>query len=320
DAAPTGQTLVAVPLPAGSTTVSVLALDATGREGRPWRAPAPFERPGLEPVGPADDPWREVRNVKDGSILVRVPPTERFVMGTDDLTEGGVRFDPGATPERYRPHAVTLSRGFYLGRVEVTRAQVDRWHLEARGHVRPERPLVIVRDGWRRGEFPLRDDEPAVQVSWHDARAYCEWAGLRLPTEAEWEWAARGPQGFPFPWGTTLPEDAPAGNLSEGTPQLGGHDGYAFLAPVGSYPRGASWCRALDLSGNVSEWVADWFGAFGPEPLVDPVGPPDGRRRVVRGGSWDNTFDMNRAYVRMAFAPEQRDITIGFRVAADAPP
>ncbi|MCO5167191.1 MAG: bifunctional serine/threonine-protein kinase/formylglycine-generating enzyme family protein [Planctomycetes bacterium] len=304
-----------VPLPApGAATLRVRALAPDGRPSPERRLE--LTRLGLEPVGPDDDPGKVVRNVKDGSLLVRVP-AGTFELGTDDhLTAPGEPFDVGVRkePDRYTPHQVQLSRAFYIGQTELTRGRLARWHRDVRGGDRP--PVAIDHHG--QTFVSSGDDEPAARVSWLEAQEYCAWAGLRLPTEAEWEWAARGPEGHRFPWGERLPPRAVA-NMSDGAMQEGG-DGHAFLAPVGAYhPLGATWCDALDMAGNVSEWVADWYAPFTKERQVDPTGPPTGTRRVVKGGSWLNGLEMNRAYVRMFRPVDHLDPTIGLRVAADSP-
>jgi len=156
-------------------------------------------------------------------------------------------------------HTVALGH-FWIDRTEVTNAQYQQ--CVAAGVC--QSPAVC-----DRGEPPLQAtpeaNHPVVCVTWHEAQAYCEWAGARLPTEAEWEYAARGPGGNVYPWGNTFDGtlsnycdvncDKPSANTAV-------DDGHAQSAPVGSYPRGASWCGALDLVGNVFEWTADWIGDY----------------------------------------------------------
>jgi formylglycine-generating enzyme len=183
---------------------------------------------------------------------------------------------------------------------------------------------------WRHPEGPQSDlasrgDHPVVHVSHDDSLAYCSWAGVRLPSEAEWEFAARGGlEGRAFPWGDDLEPggrhrmnvwqgDFPARNTIE--------DGYAGTAPVDSFP--ANGYGLHNTTGNVWEWTADWFdeGWYRISPQEDPSGPPTGSRRVTRGGSYICHASYCRRYrvsARSANLPDDATGNIGFRVAADA--
>ncbi len=162
------------------------------------------------------------------------------------------------------------------------------------------------------------DDLPASCVNWNQAAAYCEWAGARLPTEAEWEYGARGIDGRRYPWGDEI--DSSRLNYCDANCELpkrndGVDDGYAETAPVGSYPDGASWIGALDMSGNVWEWTADWFGPYSSERQGDPLGSDTGDRKVARGGSWHTSADHARSALRTYSDPERSIDHVGFRCA-----
>jgi formylglycine-generating enzyme required for sulfatase activity len=147
------------------------------------------------------------------------------------------------------------------------------------------------------------EGNPAACVTWYEAEAYARWRGGRLPTEAEWEYAARGPQSLVYPWGNDF--DPSLCNMVDGT----------GLMPIGSYPAGASWVGAEDMAGNVMEWVQDWLGPYAEDPAVDPAGPETGRVKVEKGGWWGAPFFTARsAYRHFEDPPGYQDAHIGFRV------
>ncbi len=167
------------------------------------------------------------------------------------------------------------------------------------------------------------DDQPVVGVDWFDAHAYCASLGRRLPTEAEWELACRGTDGRRWPWG-----DAWEWGLANTGGEKRGHDGldpgvekdgWIYPAPVGSLPDGRSPSGCDDMAGNVSEWVADWYGEdyYGMSPDADPTGPADGSQRVIRGGSSQSYPSAVRCAARSHFEPGYRTFNLGFRCAGD---
>ena len=152
---------------------------------------------------------------------------------------------------------------------------------------------------------------PALYVTWHEAVGFCTSQGRRLPTEAEWEKAARGPNGLLFPWGDRAPDSERA--------MFGQHHVHEIpiLAAVDSHDAGRSPYGVHHMAGNVAEWVQDWFGLdyYAYMPGKNPIGPASGRYKGVRGGSWKSKVVMLRTATRSGFAPDQRSATIGFRCA-----
>jgi formylglycine-generating enzyme required for sulfatase activity len=219
----------------------------------------------------------------DDALLVYLP-SGTFEMGNDANTAEDVE----------KPaHTVNLD-AYWIYRYEVTNAQY----------------ALCVRSGGCRDLVNSQflhstsyQQHPVVYVSWYDAADYCQWAGGRLPTEAEWENAARGPDGFLYPWGNNSP-----------TNQLANYQG-AGTVPVGSYPDGASDYGAQDMAGNVWEWVSDWFSRsyYNSGIVNNPTGPDDGINKVVRDGSWANMPYYLRTTNRDWIEPETTSHSRGFR-------
>jgi formylglycine-generating enzyme required for sulfatase activity len=154
---------------------------------------------------------------------------------------------------------------------------------------------------------------PINCVTWEEARVFCQWDGRRLPTEAEWEFGARGTSDRAYPWGIDKSCDRAVLARYAGGPCAGS------VGPlvVGSFASGASPEGILDLAGNAAEWVADWAGSYSAAPLLDPKGPANGAVKILRGGSWDNNWSAGLAYARMGMTPTARG-SWGFRCARDA--
>jgi formylglycine-generating enzyme required for sulfatase activity/predicted esterase len=294
---------------------AAIILGACGRASFPSDRPAPRVSP------------------KDGMVQLYVP-AGRFIMGSGD--SDALAFDV----EKPR-HKVYLD-AYWIDKTEVTNAMFARFVAETgyltlaerekwgftynqftKSFERPEGAQ------WRHPRGPGSDivgmeDYPVRQVAREDAFAYATWAGRRLPTEAEWEKAARGTDGRTYPWGdipiTGHLANYADRNLSVDGMDNGADDGYAFAAPVGSYPAGASPYGALDMAGNVMERVLDRFAAdyYSASPGRNPAGPGTGLEFVYRGGSWHDT----KAYVRCAFrywfTADARSDRGGFRLAETA--
>jgi formylglycine-generating enzyme required for sulfatase activity len=163
------------------------------------------------------------------------------------------------------------------------------------------------------------EEHPVAMVSWHGADGYCTNVGGRLPTEAQWEYAARGATGNLYPWGNDF--GCARGNFDDETafddfviPGGMGCDGYDTTAPVGSFPVGASWAGVLDLSGNVWEWTADWYSDYSAARQDNPTGQVTGDLKVLRGGGWSNSVMLSlRGAYRYREDPFVRTAGFGFR-------
>ncbi len=192
---------------------------------------------------------------------------------------------------------------FYIDRYEVTTGRYAMF-LAATGAARPP-------DGWDTLDPGVGGELPVVGVDWHDASAYCRWAGGRLPTESEWEKAARGTDARRYPWGDASPTLDHANHLNTSPEAYGGG-----LTKVGSHPAGRSPFGVHDLAGNASEWVADWYSeSFPAGDVRNPKGPETGTARVIRGGGRFDPPDRLAATKRFHGPPDLRADDIGFRCA-----
>ena len=204
-------------------------------------------------------------------------------------------------------HTVALD-GFWLDRTEVTNAQYRQ--CVAAG--------MCSTSEYEDDSKYNGDNRPVVGVDRDDAGDYCQWAGARLPTEAEWEYAARGPEGRVYPWGD--PFDRTKLNFCDKNCEASHadksvDDGYERRSPVGSYADGASWVGALDMAGNVWEWMADWYGEYPSGIQVNPTGPASGNSKVLRGGSWYDALSDVRGAARDEDKIGYGDDDVGFRCA-----
>jgi formylglycine-generating enzyme required for sulfatase activity len=233
---------------------------------------------------------------------------------------GSTDADDQADSDEKPQHTVYLD-AFWIDRTEVTNAQF-RQCVEAGACQAP------ATCDWGEPSYGGQGqaDRPVVCVNWNQAQAYCQWAGARLPTEAEWEKAARGTDGQRFPWGDDLELDGTRLNFCDRNCEntgndAGVNDGYARTAPVGTYPAGASPYGALDMAGNVWEWVADSYGGdyYAGSPQRNPQGPGSGSDKVLRGGAWDRNWSNVRAANRNPYDPKFRGYNVGFRCVALSP-
>jgi formylglycine-generating enzyme required for sulfatase activity len=202
-------------------------------------------------------------------------------------------------------HVVSLN-DYYIDKFEVTTAQ----YREFIAHHNKPAPKF-----WEAVDLQVHATRPVAGVTWFDADAYCRAYGKRLPTEAEWEKAARGADGREFPWG----DDSPTAKHAN-FDHCCEWKGYGSYSPVGSYEPGKSPYGVYDLAGNVWEWVADWYDLqyYSSTPAANPPGPHKEGKKVQRGGSWNYPARELRAAWRGRDPPTEQDRDVGFRCAQDA--
>jgi formylglycine-generating enzyme required for sulfatase activity len=264
-------------------------------------APAPAPEPAKLQINPTLERVR-YSNFKNslGNEMLFIPSGE-FVMGSEA---------PDASPTERPVAKVAVSR-FFLSRYLLTNAAYEEFDPS---HLRKRMPGA-------------GDRYPVVHVSSIDAIKFCQWLSsrerkkYRLPTEAEWEYAARGTDGRKFPWGNYQNRGDLANFADRNTVFAWSDreldDGYAETSPVGVYPLGASPFGLEDMAGNVWEWCLDYYGPYTPAAKVNPRGPTAGSRRVYRGGSWKSRFNSLRATVRNSNAPSFSCNDLGFRIACE---
>lgn len=274
----------------------------------PTAAPPPTATPTPAPT--ATQAFEIAVNEKDSASMVWVPPGE-FIMGSDPAA------DPYFWGAEAPTHTVTLS-GYWIYQYEVTNAMYAAC-VDEKACPIPEQVKSRTRKSYYND--PQFASYPVVYVDWTSAQSYCRWAGGGLPTEAQWEKAARGEDGRLFPWGQTLDAGNVANLCDSNCPTSpndpGIDDTFRDTAPVGSFPNGRSPYGLYDAAGNAWEWVFDWFQEtyYQVSPLEDPPGPNGGKYRVIRGGSFDNATAGQRAVVRYAVRPDIGLDTVGFRCA-----
>lgn len=246
-----------------------------------------------------------------GTVFADHPVRERDPVAMVTIAEGSFLRGSGTETGRAdeRPRRTIHLGAFMIDKYEVTNAQYLTF-IAATGH---KEPFNVYGTG---SLFDVKDIEnlPVVQVTWHDAADYCQWVGKRLPTEAEWEKAARGTDGRSYPWGDKTPSPTRV-NFDR--------DWVATetLLPVGSLPDGASFYGVHDMSGNAREWVQDWYAKdyYQIAPNLNPKGPETGLLKVIRGGSWHSFGSDIRTAARGKGGFALKTHGIGFRCARDVP-
>ncbi|MEK9162934.1 MAG: formylglycine-generating enzyme family protein [Chloroflexota bacterium] len=261
----------------------------------PTRSPIP---PTLTPAPlPSSTPAVSSTQVstKDGMVLIYIPAGD-FLMGSADS-------DKEANSDEKPQHKVYLD-AFWIDKTEVTNVMYARCVQAGACQTLFETKSFARSSYYTNAQFK---DFPVIYVSWDDAGKYCKWAERRLPTEAEWEKAARGAIGRLYPWG----DDPPNPSLLNFNKNVGD------TTQVGKYPDGASTYGVLDMAGNVWEWVADWYDEkyYSKSPNRNPDGPASGGFGILRGGAWVTEPNYVRAAQRLKVAFDFRDSIVGFRCA-----
>ena len=282
-----------VPLPAGKPITTKV----------PAAAVKPPQTPRVPAVTP--NPQEERKQFQD---FVTSLGTEMRFIPSAVFTLGSAA--PGAPINEQPATRVTLSR-FYLSRFPITNGEYEKFDPAHRSR----------RGGW------ADDRHPVIYVSSLEAIRFCQWLSLRerrkfrLPTEAEWEYAAKGAEGYTYPWGEatglgTVANFADA-NTTFAWRDPAVNDGYAETSPVGAYPAGKSRANVEDLAGNVWEWCQDWYGNYGGRECANPKGAKAGTQRVYRGGSWKSRFASLKTTSRGYNLPSYASNDVGFRVVCE---
>jgi formylglycine-generating enzyme required for sulfatase activity len=270
--------------------------------------PPPVQKPSTPPTQPPAKTPSQPQPTGEHPGMVRIPAGE-FTMGSLDN-------DASSSKDEHPQHTVYLDE-YWIDQYEVTNRQYKQF-CDATSRSYPSDPKFSGMDN----HFTNYPDYPVVNVSWDDASAYARWAGNRLPTEAEWEKAARGTDGRKYPWGNDEPD---AGGFYRanysGTDSISARrDGFRYTSPVGSYERGKSSYGCYDMAGNVWEWCSDWYDEnyYGRSSDRNPQGASSGSSRAFRGGCWINYAWVLRCAYRYWGGPAGRWNGLGFRCARSA--
>ncbi|NPV40594.1 MAG: SUMF1/EgtB/PvdO family nonheme iron enzyme [Anaerolineae bacterium] len=271
-----------------AATLTAIPSITPGGQAAQAELPRPLSTPLPAPAGSA----QAAVTAADGMALVYVPAGE-FIMGS-------TKYDRDLETNEVPQRTVYLD-AFWISRTQVTNAMFARCvsagacQYSASDKTNP------------RYQDPAYADHPVVYVSWQAAESYCEWSGGRLPTAAEWEKAARGVQGQKYPWGDAAPS----------VETVNTNNTVGDTTPVGQYPAGASPYGALDMGGNVREWVWDWYDPYYYQyaPDRNPAGPAIGEKKVLKGSSFSDTYRYARPANRLAHDPASPGVNRGFRCA-----
>ncbi|MEX2607588.1 MAG: DUF4838 domain-containing protein [Kiritimatiellia bacterium] len=286
---PVSQEETAIILPTQSVRVEAIAKNPGFNPDRELEPEAVRQSPQIRLTGEGT-----AVNERDGSELVWIPAGE-FLRGSE----------PGVGGSDEWPRRAIQLDGYWIAKYPVTLGQFKKY-IEATGQ---EMPVMPWGQGMMLDPIASEDEYPAL-MSWYEAEEYAKWAGAHLPTEAQWEKAARGTEGREYPWGDTwIPGNAVGLERTKYQFQTG-------MYPVGSSPKGVSPYGVEDMAGNVWEWVADWYAHdyYETSPLTNPAGPASGQMKVLRGGdsSWDESY--HRSATRFINPPQVRDwVKTGFR-------
>lgn len=312
----------------GILAISLIVLSFSLLKGRNRYAPVPVasETPSLPPTHtptklpsktptktPTSKPTRTPDpNLGIGSMMTRETdgmemvyvPAGKFIMGSENGYDD------------QKPVRQVYLDSYWIDKYEVSNAQYALC-VASGACTKPSLTKSQTRNNYYGN--PDYDNYPVIQIDWHQSQAYCQWVGGDLPTEAQWEKAARGTDGRTYPWGN----ESPTCQLTNFNKGLYGNQSYCIgdTSPVTDYEAGASPYGALNMAGNVREWVNDWYGSnyYSTSPTRNPSGPSSGEYRVLRGGSWSNHGWYIRAASRYSLYPTNTLNNSGFRCVLPQP-
>ncbi len=283
--APRATAAPVLPSPTNAPSATIVSSDTPAPAPTliPTTTPAPSPTPGVGATRTSQ---------KDDMVLMYVPAGE-FKMGTTPIE---------STLINEKPQHVVFVDAFWMDKTEITNARYALCVNDGKCA-----PPTLTQSATRPRYYGNLDfnNYPLIGLTWDEAKNYCAWAGQRLPTEAEWEKAARGVTNWTYPWGNTSP-DSTVLNFGR---MIGD------TSEVNKYPKGSSQYGIWDLAGNVSEWIADWYDEkyYEASPAKNPTGAATGQTRVVRGGAWDFPPQGLRAAQRQGANPLTRAYNVGFR-------